>query len=111
MIDNVEEVVRRKKNSAVFLMTLLNIKYNRELINLIVRTKQKNVCVSYNRANELGKLIDLTNTTGNLVGVEFDRERLYYAYLHMLEKYGKVPKYDIVNVIHDLFKGGHFELS
>ena len=111
MIDNVEEVVRRKKNSATFLMALLNIKYDREFVNLMARIKQKDIRLPFDQVNELVELINLTNVTGDLVGIEFDRDRLYYVYSHMLEKYGKVSKYDIVNVIHDLFKGGHFELS
>lgn len=67
-------------------------------------------------AKIFGRLSDeeikrLSDATGDMVGIRFDRERLYYVYLDLLERNHKFYASDITVKINRLFKAGSFRIS
>lgn len=105
------EVNSAKRNSQVLLMQLLDMKYERDFLVYLESLRRKAPNPSYFRAQQVASLIELTDTTGDMVGIKFDRERLYYVYLEFLERNHKFYASDIVVKINQLFKAGSFRIG
>lgn len=105
------EVNNAKRNSQVLLMQLLGMKYERNFLVYLEGLKTRNPNTSYFRAQQVNSLIELTVNTGDMVGIRFDRERLYYVYLDLLERNHKFYASDIVCKINTLFKAGSFRIG
>lgn len=105
------EVNSAKRNSQVLLMQLLNMKYERDFLVYLESLRRKAPNPSYFRAQQVASLIELTDATGDMVGIKFDRERLYYVYLDLLERNHKFHASDIVTKINALFKAGWFRIG
>ena len=105
------EVVNSKVNSKVLLMDLLDMKYDRNFLEYLENLKRRNPNTSYFRAQQVNALVELTVNTGDLVGIKFDRERLYYIYLDLLERNHKFYASDITVKINRLFKAGSFRIG
>lgn len=111
LVPGVEEIVNAKFNSKVLLMDLLDMKYDRNFLEYLENLKRRKPNTSYFRAQQVNALIELTVNTGDMVGIKFDTERLYYVYFDLLER--SIPLYasDIVRKINDLFKAGSFRIG
>lgn len=109
--EGVAEVVNAKINSKVLLMDLLDMKYDCNFLEYLENLKRRKPNTLYFRAQQLNALIELTVNTGDMVGIKFDYERLYYVYLDLLER--NVPLYasNIVLKINNLFKAGSFRIG
>lgn len=105
------EVNNAKRNSQVLLMQLLDMKYERDFLVYLESLRRKAPNPSYFRAQQVASLIELTDATGDMVGIKFDRERLYYVYLEFLERNHKFYASDIVVKINQLFKAGLFRIG
>lgn len=105
------EVVNAKVNSKVLLMDLLDMKYDRNFLEYLENLKRRKPNTSYFRTEQVNSLIELTDATGDMVGIRFDRERLYYVYLDLLERNHKFYASDITVKINRLFKAGSFRIS
>lgn len=105
------EVVNAKFNSKVLLMDLLDMKYDRNFLEYLENLKRRKPNTSYFRAEQVNSLIELTDATGDMVGIRFDRERLYYVYLDLLERNHKFYVSDITVKINRLFKAGSFRIG
>lgn len=105
------EVVNAKVNSKVLLMDLLDMKYDRNFLEYLENLKRRKPNTSYFRAEQVNSLIELTDATGDMVGIRFDRERLYYVYLDLLERNHKFYVSDITVKINRLFKAGSFRIG
>lgn len=109
--EGVAEVVNAKFNSKVLLMDLLDMKYDRNFLEYLENLKRRKPNTSYFRAEQVNSLIELTDATGDMVGIRFDRERLYYVYLDLLERDHKFYVSDITVKINRLFKAGSFRIG
>lgn len=109
--EGVAEVVNAKFNSKVLLMDLLDMKYDRNFLEYLENLKRRKPNTSYFRAEQVNSLIELTDATGDMVGIRFDRERLYYVYLDLLERNHKFYVSDITVKINRLFKAGSFRIG
>lgn len=105
------EVINAKFNSKALLMDLLNMKYDRDFLAYLEGLKRREPNTSYFRAQQVASLIELTDATGDMVGIKFDRERLYYVYLELLERNHKFYASDIATKINTLFKAGLFRIG
>lgn len=105
------EVNSAKRNSQVLLMQLLDMKYERDFLVHLESLRRKAPNPSYFRAQQVASLIELTDATGDMVGIKFDRERLYYVYLEFLERNHKFYASDIVVKINQLFEAGLFRIG
>lgn len=105
------EVNNAKRNSQVLLMQLLDMKYERDFLVYLESLRRKTPNPSYFRAQQVNSLIELTDATGDMVGIKFDKERLYYVYLEFLERNHKFYASDIVVKINQLFKAGLFRIG
>lgn len=105
------EMNTAKRNSQVLLMQLLDMKYERDFLVHLESLRRKTPNPSYFRAQQVASLIELTDATGDMVGIKFDRERLYYVYLEFLERNHKFYASDIVVKINQLFKAGLFRIG
>lgn len=105
------EVNNTKRNSQVLLMQLLDMKYERDFLVYLESLRRKAPNPSYFRAQQVASLIELTDATGDMVGIKFDRERLYYVYLDLLERNHKFHASDITVKINQLFKAGLFRIG
>ena len=105
------EVNNAKRNSQVLLMQLLDMKYERDFLVYLESLRRKTPNPSYFRAQQVASLIELTDATGDMVGIKFDRERLYYVYLEFLERNHKFYASDITVKINQLFKAGLFRIG
>nr|DAO11380.1 MAG TPA: hypothetical protein [Caudoviricetes sp.] len=105
------EVNSAKRNSQVLLMQLLDMKYERDFLVYLESLRRKAPNPSYFRAQQVASLIELTDATGDMVGIKFDRERLYYVYLEFLERNHKFYASDITVKINQLFKAGLFRIG
>ena len=105
------EVNSAKRNSQVLLMQLLDMKYERDFLVYLESLRRKVPNPSYFRAQQVASLIELTDATGDIVGIKFDRERLYYVYLDLLERNHKFHASDITVKINQLFKAGLFRIG
>ena len=105
------EVNNAKRNSQVLLMQLLDMKYERDFLVHLESLRRKAPNPSYFRAQQVASLIELTDATGDMVGIRFDRERLYYVYLNLLERDHKFYASDISVKINQLFKAGSFRIG
>ena len=105
------EVNSAKRNSQVLLMQLLGMKYERDFLVRLESLRRQKPNPSYFRAQQVASLIELTDATGDMVGIKFDRERLYYVYLELLERNHKFHASDIVTKINALFKAGLFRIG
>ncbi len=105
------ELINAKVNSRVLLMDLLDMKYDRNFLEYLENLKRRKPNTSYFRAEQVNSLIELTDATGDMVGIRFDRERLYYVYLDLLERNHKFYASDITVKINRLFKAGSFRIG
>ena len=105
------EVNSAKRNSQVLLMQLLGMKYERDFLVRLKSLRRQKPNPSYFRAQQVASLIELTDATGDMVGIKFDREQLYYVYLDLLERNHKFHASDITVKINQLFKAGSFRIG
>lgn len=105
------EMNTAKRNSQVLLMQLLDMKYERDFLVYLESLRRKAPNPSYFRAQQVVSLIELTDATGDMVGIKFDREQLYYVYLEFLERNHKFYASNIVVKINQLFKAGLFRIG
>lgn len=92
-------------------MQLLDMKYERDFLVYLESLRRKTPNPSYFRAQQVNSLIELTDATGDMVGIKFDRERLYYVYLEFLERNHKFYASDITVKVNQLFKAGLFRIG
>lgn len=105
------EVNNAKRNSQVLLMQLLDMKYERDFLVYLESLRRRKPNTSYYRAQQVASLIELTVNTGDIVDIKFDRERLHYVYLDLLERNRILYASDIVVKINQLFKAGWFRIG